>query len=241
MWKNPACISRFCEFRGICRIDKDGGFLVTLQQLYEVINQPVHLSRAPCVWSPLIGTGSHYKSIVNRQTPAYKRTTTISNSLPLYWKKPFVTYCQRKGKWRGHLVKRKKMKNCHVYQSFVGEWYYIPSCLSGPHLLFFSPFFSWQVAPFFFLTLPQIQNQTKTSTLGQGQGFLTKISQKQISREAKKAGLRVSIVRFARICSICHRHWQFQGVLENEAAHKVAHVITTIHIIVKRDNLTNWK
>ena len=109
MWKNPACISRYCEFRSICcRIDKDGGFLVALQQLYEVINQPVHLSRAPCVWSPLIGTGSHYKSIVNRQTPAYKRTTTISNSPPLYWKKPFVIYCQRKGKWQGHLVKRKK-------------------------------------------------------------------------------------------------------------------------------------
>ena len=141
MWENSACISRFCEFRSICRIDKDGGFLVALQQLYEVINQPVHLSRAPCVWSPLIGTGSHYKSIVNRQTPAYKRTTTISNSPPLYWKKPFVIYCQRKGKWRGHLVKRKKMKNCHVYQSFVGEWNYIPSCLSGPHLLFCSSLF----------------------------------------------------------------------------------------------------
>ena len=149
MWGNSACISRYCEFRSICRIDKDGGFLVALQQLYEVINQPVHLSRAPCVWSPLIGTGSHYKSIVNRQTPAYKRTTTISNSPPLYWKKPFVIYCQRKGKWRGHLVKRKKMKNCHVYQSFVGEWNYIPSCLSGPHVLFCSSLFSWRVAPFF--------------------------------------------------------------------------------------------
>ena len=109
-----------------------------------------------------------------------------------------------------------------------------------PSPLLFFPF-SWQVAPFFFLTLPQIQNQTKTSTLGQGQGFLTKISPEQISREAKKAGLSVSIVRFARICSICHRQRQFQGFLENEAAHKVAHVITTIHIIVKRDNLTNWK